>query len=195
MLWTSEQWASLVAQSWILWTSELWVSLVAQLVKNLPAMLETWVWSVGWEDPLEKGITTHSSILTWRIPQTVQSMGSQRVGYDWATFTLNIYTLNLYRRSCQLFLGKLEEKNYTSKKKKMLDVGTVALVVGLETKEILRYIKAEIDRTPYRTQRRIISWLQVSSLSLLLNSVRRATGGESASGYVWWTDLVIDNWK
>ena len=46
-------------------------SLVAQLVKNLPAMQETWVRSLGWEDPLEKGKATHSSILAWRIPWTV----------------------------------------------------------------------------------------------------------------------------
>ena len=45
-----------------------WASLVAQLVKNLPAMRETWVQSLGWEDPLEKGKATHSSILAWRIP-------------------------------------------------------------------------------------------------------------------------------
>ena len=44
-----------------------WASLVAQLVKNPPAMQETWVWSLGWEDALEKGKTTHSSILAWRI--------------------------------------------------------------------------------------------------------------------------------
>ena len=64
-----------------------WASLAAQLVKNPPAMQETWVWSLGWEDPLEKGKATHSSILAWRIPGTVESMGSQRVGHDWATFT------------------------------------------------------------------------------------------------------------
>ena len=45
-------------------------SLVAQTVKNLPAMQETWVRSMGWEDPLEKGMATHSSILAWRIPCT-----------------------------------------------------------------------------------------------------------------------------
>ena len=44
-----------------------WASLVAQLVKNLPAMRETWVQSLGWEDPLEKGEATHSSILAWRF--------------------------------------------------------------------------------------------------------------------------------
>ena len=48
-----------------------WASLVAQLVKNPPAMRETWVQSLGWEDPLEKGKATHSSILSWRIPWTV----------------------------------------------------------------------------------------------------------------------------
>ena len=48
-----------------------WASLVAQLVKNLPAMQETWVQSLGWEGPLEKGKATHSSILAWRIPWTV----------------------------------------------------------------------------------------------------------------------------
>ena len=60
---------------------------MVQTVKNLPAMQETWVRSLGREDPLEKEIATHSSILAWRIPWTeesggLQSMGSQRVGYD-----------------------------------------------------------------------------------------------------------------
>ena len=50
-------------------------SLVAQTVKNLPAMQETWVQSPGWEDPLEKGIATHSSILAWRIPWTEEPSG------------------------------------------------------------------------------------------------------------------------
>ena len=59
-----------------------WASLVAQLVKNQPAMWETWIQSLGWEDPLEKGKATHSSILAWRIPWTIKSMGSQRVGHD-----------------------------------------------------------------------------------------------------------------
>ena len=58
-----------------------------QMVKNLPATQETRVWSLGWEDTLEKGSATHSSVLSWRIPWTVWSMRSQRVGHDWATFT------------------------------------------------------------------------------------------------------------
>ena len=55
---------------------------MAQLVKNLPAMQETWVRSLGWEDPLEKGKAIHSSILAWRSPWTVWSMGLQRVKHD-----------------------------------------------------------------------------------------------------------------
>ena len=62
-------------------------SLVAQRVKRLPAMQETWVRSLGWEDPLEKEMATHSSTLAWKIPRTeepggLQSMGSLRVGHD-----------------------------------------------------------------------------------------------------------------
>ena len=64
-----------------------WASLVAQTVKYMPAMQETQVLSLGWEDPLEKGMATHSSILVWRIPRTeepgrLQSTGSQRVGHN-----------------------------------------------------------------------------------------------------------------
>ena len=60
---------------------------LAQRLKRLPAMLETWVRSLGWEDPLEKDMATHCSILAWRIPWTeepggLQSMASQRVGHD-----------------------------------------------------------------------------------------------------------------
>ena len=67
-----------------------WASLVAQTVKRLSAMQETWVRSLGWEDPLEKEMAAHSSILAWKIPWTVEpdrlpSMGLQRVGHDWVT--------------------------------------------------------------------------------------------------------------
>ena len=71
---------------------ETGAALVAQSVKNLPAVQETWVRSPGREDPLEKEMATHSSILAWKIswtkePGGLQSMGSQRVGHDWATNT------------------------------------------------------------------------------------------------------------
>ena len=67
-------------------------SLVAHMVKNLPAMQESWVWSLGWEESLEKGMATYSSILAWDIPWTeepcrLHSMGSQRVRQDWVTNT------------------------------------------------------------------------------------------------------------
>ena len=63
------------------------------MVKNPPAMQETWVQSLGWEDPLEKGKATHPSILAWRIPCTkepgrLQFMGKQRVGHDWSDLAL-----------------------------------------------------------------------------------------------------------
>ena len=65
----------------------VWACLVAQTLKNLPAIRETGVQSLGQEDPLEKGMATHSSILAWEIPWTeepggLQSMGLQRVGHD-----------------------------------------------------------------------------------------------------------------
>ena len=75
----------------ILIKSNLYIpTMVAQTVKNLPAMKETWVWSLGWEDPLEKGMTIHSSIIAWRIlwtedPSGLQFMGLQRVRLDWVT--------------------------------------------------------------------------------------------------------------
>ena len=79
------------------WVTSLPLS-VAHTVKNLPPMWEIWVRSLGWEDPLEKEMVTHSSILAWRIPWTekpgcsLQFTGSQRVGYDWAT---SLTSLNL----------------------------------------------------------------------------------------------------
>ena len=65
------------------------MKIMAQMVKPLPAIRETWVPSLGWEDPLEKEMATHSSSPAWRIPGMeepgrLQSMGSQRVGHDWA---------------------------------------------------------------------------------------------------------------
>ena len=68
-------------------TSDSRASLVAQSVKSVPAIWESHVQPLGWEDPLEKEMETHSSILAWRIPRTeepggLQSMKSQRVGHD-----------------------------------------------------------------------------------------------------------------
>ena len=83
--------------SFVIWDGKFWASLVSlrdfpvvQMVKSLPAMRETWVWSLSREDPLEKEMATHSSILARKIPWMeepvrLQSIGSQRVGHDWAT--------------------------------------------------------------------------------------------------------------
>ena len=80
-------------------------SLVAQRLKRMPAMRETWIWSLGRKDPLEKEMATHSSILAWRIPWTeepsgLQSTGSLRVGHDWAT-SLSLSTFLHWRRKWQ----------------------------------------------------------------------------------------------
>ena len=78
-----------------------WASLMAQLVKNPPAMWETWVPSLGWEDPLEKGKATHSSILAWRIPYSPwghkQSDTTERL-------SLSLSCLSLSLSLCLLFL-------------------------------------------------------------------------------------------
>ena len=84
-------------------------SLVAQRVKHLPAMQETWVQSLGWEDPPEKEMATHSSILTWRIPWMeepgrLQSTGLRRVRNDWATSLT--------------FLSKNQPRNWGTENKK-----------------------------------------------------------------------------
>ena len=101
-----------------------WAFLVTQMVKNLPVM-ETWVWSLGQEDLLERGRTTHSSTVAWRIPWTeepggLQSLGSQRVGHDWANkhmysikhnFTFYFY-FKIYRNvlkwQCQIVNSSLK---------------------------------------------------------------------------------------
>ena len=74
---------SFIVFSLYIWEAQIW----AQMVKNLPAMQETWVQSLSWEDPLEEEMTTHSSILAWRIPWIeepgrLQYLGLQRVGHD-----------------------------------------------------------------------------------------------------------------
>ena len=76
-------------------TQARWHSLVAQMIKNLPAVQETCVQSLDWKDPLEKGMTTHSSICTWRIPWMakpgwIQSIESQRIIHNWVTNTFTI---------------------------------------------------------------------------------------------------------
>ena len=83
----------------------IWASMVAQMVKNLPAIQETGVWSLGQQEPLEEEMATHYSILAWRIPWTeetggLHSMGSHRVRHDWAT---NTFTSYIYLFSFRFF--------------------------------------------------------------------------------------------
>ena len=94
-------------------------SVMAQMIKNPCTMQETRVWSLGWEDPLEESMATHSSILAWRIPQTegpggLLSTGSQRVGHDWATkrthtqitnMSYTLYVVNTRMRRTQSYTG------------------------------------------------------------------------------------------
>ena len=80
-----------IKKRWQEYTEKLYI---VQLVKNLPAMQETWVGFLGWEELLEEEMATHSSILAWRIPWTeepgrLQSLGSTRVGHDLATKPTN----------------------------------------------------------------------------------------------------------
>ena len=85
-----------------LFTGQQWTSLVAQMVKRLSTMQETWVRSLGWEDPLEKEMATHSSTLAWKIPCTeepcrLQSMWSQRVRHDWAMASYHMHICQVVR--------------------------------------------------------------------------------------------------
>ena len=86
--------------------------LMAQLVKNLLAMWDTWAWSLVWEDTLEKGTATYSSILEWWIPWTVELMKSQRVRHNWVIFThthTNIHVIECtYQR--RTITGEEEEQ-------------------------------------------------------------------------------------
>ena len=83
-----------------------WASLVAQLVKNLPAMWETWVQSLGWENSLEKGKATHSVILAWRIPWTVHGVTKSQTRLS--DFHFHTHTQrSIYILSPQLWLGHI----------------------------------------------------------------------------------------
>ena len=90
----------------------VYTSLVAQTVKHLSTMWETRVWALGWEDPLDKEMATHSSTIAWKIPWTeepgrIQSMGSQKVGHDWATSLSYTHTCNLKYYEAHLNYSKL----------------------------------------------------------------------------------------
>ena len=101
--------------------------LVAQMVKNLPTMQKTQVWSLGQKDPLKKGIETHSSIFPWRISWTkelsgLQSMRLQRVGHNWATNTFTFkYVVAFLPRSKYLLISWLQSPSAPQYKIKSLN--------------------------------------------------------------------------
>ena len=116
---------------------ETGASLVAQRLKRFPARQETRVQSLGWEDPLEKEMATHSSILAWKIPWTeepgrLQSTGLQRVGHDWAT-SLTLLTSPGYERLFPAFRLRLQYWLFLSLKPAGLWARTTVLpLLGLQ---------------------------------------------------------------
>ena len=128
--------------------------LMAQLVKNPPAMRETWFPSLGGEDPLEKGTATHSSILAWRI-QSMGSMGSQRGGHDWVTFTHSLPPLGLnkskycsYCASCWLSaalqISSILSHTFKKKKKSSTFLKLGSTLYSRSYKTVSLRIKAEV---------------------------------------------------
>ena len=122
----------------------VWAFLMAQIVKNAPAIQETWVWSLGWEDPLEEGMAAHSSILAWRIPWTeepggLQSMGSQRLRHDWVTSTTYRVNLRLSSHLSQKSIFILKKK-YTHYINAMLMLYLTKLILILWCSWIIQSI-------------------------------------------------------
>ena len=120
------------------------------LAKRLPAMQETWVRSLGWEDPLEKEMATHSSILAWRIPWTedpdrLQSMGSQRVRHNWATslsLSLSIQSMLFNHGGSE---NRYEQLNWIGNNWKFI-LKLVMLPLTLPAIEQQRHIKLSLLR-------------------------------------------------
>ena len=129
---------------------------MAQRLKRLPAMRETLVWSLGLEDPLEKEVATHSSILAWRIPWReepgrLQSMGSQRVGHDWAT-SLTFFTVQLSHP--YMTTGKtiaLTRRTFVGK--------VMSLLFNMLSRLVITFLP--------RSEHHFISWLQLPSAVIL----------------------------
>ena len=118
-------------------------SLVAQMVRNLPALQETWIQSLGWADPLEKGMATHSSILAWRIPWTEEPGGiKQRIRHDWVTntFTFTYIVVRVQETP------KIYKKGCIDKEKKTLEKASIGAWEQRRWKEV--------DKPPPATEAR-----------------------------------------
>ena len=135
-------------------STPVWASLVTQMVKNPPAMQETWVRSLGQKDPLEKGMEIHSGILAWRIPWTeepdgLQSMGSQRVGHHWVTFTITnpVWShLNLSHLKSAYFLIRSHPDILRVQKEQEFGEILFILIPGLRMVDIFRFLAEEIKK-------------------------------------------------
>ena len=159
-----------------------WWSLVAQWVRSLPALWESCVWSLGWEDPLEKEVATHSSILAWRIPWTekpggLQSMGSQRAGHDWVTDTFKVWLYHAFN-----WKGDIRKKTKTktqdivSYKKHSLDLDwldwmQIVLVI---------YIKLAVQLDSY-LEASVGQWQHIYSVATAIpcHGIYHHVGGET----------------
>ena len=122
-------------------------SLVAQRVKHLPAMQETWVWSLGQEDPLEKEMATHTSTLAWKIPWTekpgrLQSMGLQRVGHDWLYSDIHVTETWSIKISKEQFAANID-----SFKKK--EVKTSSIICKISTRFFFSQILLQMSNSVY----------------------------------------------
>ena len=156
-------------------------SLVAQRVKHLPAMREAWVPSLGWEDPLEKEMATHSSTLAWKIPWAeepggLQSMGSQTDVHIWAT-SLHVFTVHPYPNAehpvCKMtpYPQLLYKRtNFSYKHKGIVHLADSAWHTQLAFCPLPLFInRGEIHRRFTMSRSRVHSWLALSMFTVLGN--------------------------
>ena len=144
--------------------SILGASLVAQLVKNLPTVQKTWVPSLGWEDPLEKGAATHSCILAWRTPWTVCSMGSQRVRHNWETFTL--LATYLHHNAISMRSEKKEKR-----KEQPHEIGIILPALYSYGKWVLLETLNNLSKSKYFVSHGTRIWPQAYPESMILASL------------------------
>ena len=133
---------------------------VAQRLKHPPAMQETCIWSLGQEDPLEKEMATHSSLLAWRIPWTeepggLQSTGFQRVGHHWATNTLSIMCRNFISIWC--IINKIFKRIWT------LSLATIIIRTPKRKLEELRAKAIKFVFLQQGARGKPISWREYNS--------------------------------
>ena len=163
-------------------------------------MQKTWVWSLGWEDPLEKGKATHSSILSRRTPWIVQSMGSQRVGHDWVTYTFTFQFLwNISQKYFQYF--QILETGFNYFLKAVFSCYYIFLVKVILKVKVAQSCPTLCDPVDYTVhgilQARILEWVDFpfsrgSSQPKDQTQISRIAGGFFTS---WATREAQENWS